>query len=57
MALVILVIFGIVIGGMITGFFSPTEAGTIGTVAVFILALARKEINLQDAGELRFEDP
>jgi C4-dicarboxylate transporter DctM subunit len=43
--LVILVIFGIVIGGMITGFFSPTEAGTIGTVAVFILALVRKEIN------------
>jgi C4-dicarboxylate transporter, DctM subunit len=44
-ALVILLIFGIVIGGMITGFFSPTEAGTIGTVAVFVLALVRKEIN------------
>ena len=44
-ALIILVIFGIVIGGMITGFFSPTEAGTIGTVAVFLLALVRKEIN------------
>jgi tripartite ATP-independent transporter DctM subunit len=43
--LTILVIFGIVIGGMITGFFSPTEAGTIGTVAVFLLALVRKEIN------------
>jgi tripartite ATP-independent transporter DctM subunit len=44
-ALIILVIFGIVIGGMITGFFSPTEAGTIGTVAVFLLALVRREIN------------
>jgi tripartite ATP-independent transporter DctM subunit len=44
-ALVILVIFGIVIGGMITGFFSPTEAGTIGTVAVFLLALVRREIS------------
>jgi tripartite ATP-independent transporter DctM subunit len=43
--LVILVIFGIVIGGMITGFFSPTESGTIGTVAVFILALLRREVN------------
>jgi C4-dicarboxylate transporter DctM subunit len=43
--LIILVVFGIVIGGMITGFFSPTEAGTIGTVAVFVLALVRKEIN------------
>jgi C4-dicarboxylate transporter DctM subunit len=43
--LVILVIFGIVIGGMITGFFTPTESGTIGTVAVFLLALVRREIN------------
>jgi TRAP-type C4-dicarboxylate transport system permease large subunit len=37
-ALIVLVIFGVVIGGMITGFFSPTEAGTIGTVAIFLLA-------------------
>jgi C4-dicarboxylate transporter, DctM subunit len=44
-ALVVFVIFGIVIGGMITGFFSPTEAGTIGTVAIFILALMRGEVN------------
>lgn len=44
-ALVIVVIFGIVIGGMITGFFSPTESGTIGTVAVFLLAFTRREIN------------
>jgi C4-dicarboxylate transporter DctM subunit len=43
-ALVVLVIFGIVIGGMITGFFSPTEAGTIGTVAIFLLALIRREV-------------
>jgi tripartite ATP-independent transporter DctM subunit len=45
--LIILLIFGIVIGGMITGFFSPTEAGTIGTVAVFLLALVRREINMK----------
>ncbi len=44
-ALVILVIFSIVIGGMITGFFSPTESGTIGTVAIFVLALVRREVN------------
>jgi TRAP-type C4-dicarboxylate transport system permease large subunit len=30
---------------MITGFFSPTESGTIGTVAVFILALVRREVD------------
>ena len=44
-ALIILVIFGIVIGGMITGFLSPTESGTIGTIAVFLLAFTRREIN------------
>src|SRR5512136_690630 len=44
-AIIILVIFSIVIGGMITGFFSPTESGTIGTIAVFLLALVRREVN------------
>ena len=44
-ALILLVVFSIVIGGMMVGFFSPTEAGTIGTVAVFLLALTRREIN------------
>ena len=46
-ALIILIVFGIVIGGMISGFFSPTEAGTIGTIAVFLLALTRREINFK----------
>jgi C4-dicarboxylate transporter DctM subunit len=44
-ALIVFVIFSIVIGGMITGFFSPTESGTIGTVAIFLLALVRREVN------------
>jgi C4-dicarboxylate transporter, DctM subunit len=44
-ALIVFVIFGVVIGGMITGYFSPTEAGTIGTVAIFVLALIRGEVN------------
>ena len=44
-ALIVAIIFGIVIGGMITGFFSPTESGTIGTVAIFILALVRREVS------------
>jgi tripartite ATP-independent transporter DctM subunit len=43
--LIVLAVFGIVIGGMMMGFFSPTEAGTIGTVAVFVLALVRGEVN------------
>jgi C4-dicarboxylate transporter DctM subunit len=38
------IIFVIVIGGLMTGKFSPTEAGTIGTVAVLVLALAKREV-------------
>jgi C4-dicarboxylate transporter DctM subunit len=45
--LTVLVIFGVVIGGMMFGIFSPTEAGTIGTVAVFVLALVRREVNVK----------
>lgn len=45
--LTVLIIFGIVIGGMMAGFFSPTEAGTIGTVAVFVMALMRRETSFE----------
>lgn len=41
------VIFIVVIGGLMTGKFSPTEAGTIGTVAVLILAFSKKEVNFR----------
>lgn len=43
------VIFILVIGGLMTGKFSPTEAGTIGTVAVLILAITKqkKEFSLK----------
>jgi C4-dicarboxylate transporter, DctM subunit len=37
-------IFVVVIGGLMTGVFSPTEAGTIGTVAVLLLAASRREL-------------
>jgi tripartite ATP-independent transporter DctM subunit len=43
--LAVVVVFGVVIGGMMFGYFSPTEAGTIGTVAVFVLALLRREVS------------
>ena len=45
--LIVLVVFTIVIGGMMVGFFSPTEAGTIGTVAVFLMALVRREVSVK----------
>lgn len=41
------VIFVVVIGGLMTGKFSPTEAGTIGTLAVLILAASRREVGLK----------
>jgi C4-dicarboxylate transporter, DctM subunit len=36
------VIFILVIGGLMAGLFTPTEAGTIGTIAVLVLALIRR---------------
>lgn len=41
------IIFIVVIVGLMTGKFSPTEAGTIGTVAVLMLAIAKKEANFK----------
>ncbi len=40
-----LLIFLITIGGMMTGFFTPTEAGSVGTFAVIILCVAKRELN------------
>jgi tripartite ATP-independent transporter DctM subunit len=36
------IIFFVVIGGLMKGWFSPTEAGSIGTAAVLILAYAKR---------------
>jgi C4-dicarboxylate transporter DctM subunit len=41
----VMVIFIIVTGGMSKGFFTPTEAGSVGTFAVLLLAMAKKDIN------------
>jgi tripartite ATP-independent transporter DctM subunit len=40
-----LVIFLIVVGGLMQGFFTPTEAGSVGTVAVLVLTLIKKDMN------------
>ena len=44
---IVCIIFAVVIGGLMVGVFSPTEAGSIGTVAVMILAAVRKEVNFK----------
>jgi tripartite ATP-independent transporter DctM subunit len=43
----VLIIFGVVIGGLMAGIFTPTEAGTIGTIAIFILATIKKGMSFK----------
>jgi len=41
----IILVFLLVIGGIMQGFFTPTEAGAVGTFAVLVLAIAKRGIN------------
>jgi len=41
------VIFVLMVGGLMGGIFTPTEAGSVGSLAVLILTLFRKELNLK----------
>jgi len=43
----IFVIFLLVVGGIMKGFFTPTEAGSVGVVGVIFLALAKKARSLK----------
>jgi tripartite ATP-independent transporter DctM subunit len=38
-------VFFLVMGGLFTGFFTPTEAGAVGAAAVLLVALLRKQIS------------
>jgi C4-dicarboxylate transporter, DctM subunit len=40
-----IVIFLLIIGGLIKGFFTPTEAGSVGTFAVLVLCVVKRDIN------------
>jgi len=40
-------IFLIVIGGLTWGFFTPTEAGSVGTFAVLLLSIVKRDINFK----------
>jgi tripartite ATP-independent transporter DctM subunit len=39
-------LFGLVIGGIYAGWFSPTEAAAVGTVGAFALAVLAREVSL-----------
>ena len=43
----VLVVFALVVGGIMTGFFTPTEAGAVGTFAIFLLAIIREGMNFK----------
>ncbi len=43
----VLIIFVLVIGGLMMGFFTPTEAGSVGTMAVLILSVLKKDIGFK----------
>jgi C4-dicarboxylate transporter DctM subunit len=40
-----LLIFGLVMGGLFKGFFTPTEAGAAGAFITFMLAVLRRQLN------------
>jgi C4-dicarboxylate transporter, DctM subunit len=41
------IIFVVVIGGLMMGYFSPSESASIGTFAVLLLVIAKRETNLR----------
>jgi C4-dicarboxylate transporter DctM subunit len=43
----VLLIFILVVGGLMKGFFTPTEAGSVGTFAVLLLSVAKRDINFR----------
>jgi tripartite ATP-independent transporter DctM subunit len=43
----VVAIFLLVVGGLMMGFFTPTEAGSIGTLAVLILAIVKRDITFR----------
>jgi len=43
----VLLVFVVIIGGLMKGFFTPTEAGSVGTFAVILLAVAQRGMGLR----------
>ncbi|MBI5586407.1 MAG: TRAP transporter large permease [Deltaproteobacteria bacterium] len=44
----ILLIFVVVVGGIMAGFFTPTEAGAVGTFSVLLLAVLRRDMKFKE---------
>ncbi len=43
----VVVVFLLVIGGLMKGFFTPTEAGSVGTFGVLLLSIIKRDINFK----------
>ena len=43
----ILIVFVLVVGGIMRGFFTPTEAGAVGTFAVLLLAVVKRDMTFK----------
>ncbi len=40
-----LLIFAVTVGGLLAGFFTPTEAGSVGSIAVLLLAFLKRDLD------------
>lgn len=43
----VLLVFVLVVGGIMEGYFTPTEAGAVGTFAVLLLAIAKRDMTIR----------
>ena len=43
----VVLVFFLVVGGIMQGFFTPTEAGAVGTFAVLLLAVAKRDMTFK----------
>jgi C4-dicarboxylate transporter DctM subunit len=43
----VLLVFVLVVGGIMQGYFTPTEAGAVGTFAVLLLAIAKRDMTIK----------
>ncbi|RJR50611.1 MAG: TRAP transporter large permease [Desulfobacteraceae bacterium] len=50
-----LLVFLIVMGGIYLGFVNPTEAGAIGAMALFVIAIGKRKLNLKSLSTALFE--
>ena len=54
-ALEALLLFGLVMGGLLAGWFTPTEAGGVGSLGALAIGLARRKLKLREIGRAAME--